>query len=470
MFRKLSAAVIVAIFILILPIQSYATEINVKINGTNVVFTQTSGTPFIDSSNRTQVPFRQTMEQFGCTISWDQVNKIAIAEMNGIVVRVPIGEKLIYKNNVQISNDTAALIKDNKTYLPIKVVLEAFGANVKWDSASHTVIVTSNSIIDTNSTLYKFDASTGTIMEYLGSTYAEDDYTIPEKINGITVSGVGKGSYFDTKMKTLRIPNTITVIDTTDTDMKTFGFMLDNIIVNSNNQYFSDIDGVLFNKDKTELLWYGEHRTPINYDVPQGTVTIKKNAFLRNDDLQIINIPSSVQTIENDAFNNCIGLQKINVSSGNKAYYSLDGILYKINGNPVQLSACWKYPSVQATDTTRVDQTTITKGDIDSFEKYINATYKSMDTPIGTMTMSHSIDKNTVSMFPYDYRIHTDWHDVSPFDIKYSIEYTDSQKEKTIEILKDIQKNIYNDAIECMPNKKFTGGYYTSYYKYPYCS
>ncbi|HVI42594.1 MAG TPA: stalk domain-containing protein, partial [Anaerovoracaceae bacterium] len=128
-----TATLIVASF---LPI--YATNIN--IDGQNVQFTQASGSPFIDSTNRTQVPFRQTMEAFGCTVSWDSVNKIAIAEKNGITVQVPIGASYIIKDDQQISNDTAALIKDNRTYLPIRAVLEAFGADVGWDAGTQTVV------------------------------------------------------------------------------------------------------------------------------------------------------------------------------------------------------------------------------------------------------------------------------------------------------------------------------------------
>jgi competence protein ComEC len=117
---------------------TYAT--NIKIDGQNVQFTEASGSPFIDQANRTQVPFRQTMEQFGCTVSWDKVNRIAIAEKNGVTVQVPIEVAYIIKNGQQITNDTAALIKDNRTYLPIRAVLEAFGADVSWDGSTQTVV------------------------------------------------------------------------------------------------------------------------------------------------------------------------------------------------------------------------------------------------------------------------------------------------------------------------------------------
>lgn len=129
----ITAALMIASFV-----PAYA--IDIRIDDQNVQFTEASGFPFIDQSNRIQVPFRQTMESFGCIVSWDAANQMAIAEKNGITVKVPIGAAYIMKDGQKISIDTAASVKDNRTYLPIRAVLEAFGAVVGWDSSTQTVI------------------------------------------------------------------------------------------------------------------------------------------------------------------------------------------------------------------------------------------------------------------------------------------------------------------------------------------
>lgn len=52
------------------------------------------------------------------------------------------------------------------------------------------------------------------------------------------------------------------------------------IIVDSNNNYYStDENGVLFNKDKTELLFYPNGKTEDCYSVPSGVKTIQAGAF-----------------------------------------------------------------------------------------------------------------------------------------------------------------------------------------------
>ena len=122
----------------------FAAEVSVIIDGKQVEFTQESGRPFIDENNRTQTPFRQTLEAFGATVDWEPATRTAVAEKNGIIVRVPIGTNYIYKNDLMIVNDTTSMIVNNRTYLPIRIVLEAFGADVSWDSANRAITVSSD--------------------------------------------------------------------------------------------------------------------------------------------------------------------------------------------------------------------------------------------------------------------------------------------------------------------------------------
>lgn len=130
-----------------LTIATYANqEVKVMIDNKYVQFNQEIGYPFIDSASRTQVPFRATLEAFGASVSWDTENRIAIAEKDSVTVKVPIGEMYILKNNEKISNDTKALIKDGRTYLPIRVVMEAFGAKVDWKN--NTVVIKTKEFVE----------------------------------------------------------------------------------------------------------------------------------------------------------------------------------------------------------------------------------------------------------------------------------------------------------------------------------
>ena len=119
--------------------------VKVTIDGTAVAFTEDSGSPFIDENNRTQVPLRLTMERYGCRVEWDAKARAAVVEKDGTTVRVPVGQAQITITDTAgertEATDTAAIIRDGRTYLPIRAVLEAFGAKVSWQAETKTVVI-----------------------------------------------------------------------------------------------------------------------------------------------------------------------------------------------------------------------------------------------------------------------------------------------------------------------------------------
>ncbi|MDO4481596.1 MAG: copper amine oxidase N-terminal domain-containing protein [Bacillota bacterium] len=139
--RKLISLFIIFAVFISMSLISFGADIKISIDGKNVEFTASSGSPFIDSANRTQVPLRVTMENAGCTVLWDSETRTAIVKKDSTVVKVPIGESYILVNGVLKANDTVAVIKSDRTYLPIRAVLEAFGADVSWNDAERTVVV-----------------------------------------------------------------------------------------------------------------------------------------------------------------------------------------------------------------------------------------------------------------------------------------------------------------------------------------
>ncbi len=139
------AIIILLLFFSITPVNVFAVEQNtiISIDGEIVEFNRSTGYPFLDGNSRTQVPFRVTLEKFGAKVDWEQRTRTAIAEKDGIRVEVPIGERYIVVNGKRIENDTVALIVDSKTYLPIRKVMEAFGAEVLWNSEIQSVDIIS---------------------------------------------------------------------------------------------------------------------------------------------------------------------------------------------------------------------------------------------------------------------------------------------------------------------------------------
>ncbi|HVI39299.1 MAG TPA: family 10 glycosylhydrolase, partial [Anaerovoracaceae bacterium] len=118
-----------------------ASDIGVTIDGEPVTFQSGYGEPFIDSNSRTLVPLRGIMEAFGAMVTWDNDTGTAIVEKDRVMVQVPVGQAYILVNGEPVTNDTSAVNKDGRVYLPIRAVLEAFGAGVSWNDEERTVSV-----------------------------------------------------------------------------------------------------------------------------------------------------------------------------------------------------------------------------------------------------------------------------------------------------------------------------------------
>ena len=141
MRKKLFALLLVAVVLCCCSVTVLAAgnEVSIVIDGAAVPFGAAAGTPFVDENGRTQVPLRVVMEQYGCSVHWDAATKTAYLNKGENTVVVPIGEKHILVNGQSKAMDTAALVKDGRTYLPIRPVLEAFGAKVDWQNGKVSV-------------------------------------------------------------------------------------------------------------------------------------------------------------------------------------------------------------------------------------------------------------------------------------------------------------------------------------------
>ena len=110
---------------------------------------------------------------------------------------------------------------------------------------------------------------------------------------------------------------------------------LKSIEVSDNNKNYASVDGVLFNKDASELITY-----------PAG----KPN--------DIYEIPNSVMNIGDGAFFACTSLKSIEVSDNNENYTSVDGVLF--NKDKSKLIT---YPAGKSNDTYEISNSVTSIGD-----------------------------------------------------------------------------------------------------------
>lgn len=149
-------------------------------------------------------------------------------------------------------------------------------------------------------------------------------------------------------LRSIEIPSTVSYIGD-----KAFHYTygLEEIKINENNTHFSSDSGVLFDKNKTQLINYPKGKTDTQYVIPDTVTNIKGLAFTNNGLVKTIQISKNVEQVESNAFRSCHSLENIIVAEENPNYLTIDGILY--NKDKTELIC---YPSEKQGKTYTIDE------------------------------------------------------------------------------------------------------------------
>lgn len=97
--------------------------------------------------------------------------------------------------------------------------------------------------------------------------------------------------------------------------------------ISEGNQKYSCQDGVLFNKEKTELLRYPSGKLG-NYTVPDSVTIIGEDAFFDCPQQSSLTVSKNLIDINSHAFTRCFNFSEYRVAPENPVYSSCDGVLY----------------------------------------------------------------------------------------------------------------------------------------------
>lgn len=117
---------------------------------------------------------------------------------------------------------------------------------------------------------------------------------------------------------------------------------------NNDNPNYTIAGDVLFNKDKTVLMYYPAAHSRTSYTVPQSVTEIGDFAFADCKGLTSVTIPNSVKSIGDFAFGNCIGLTSVTIPNsvtniGNYAFERCTGLTSVTIPNSVQSIGEWAF-------------------------------------------------------------------------------------------------------------------------------
>jgi hypothetical protein len=131
---------------------------------------------------------------------------------------------------------------------------------------------------------------------------------------GNSVTSIGDYAFLRcTSLTSITIPDNVTSIGN-DTFYNCSS--LTTIEVGAENVNYADVNGVLFNKEKTVLHTYPAGKTGDNYVIANSVTSIGYYAFFQCTSLTSITIPDSVTSIGESAFYKCTNLTSVTIPDG----------------------------------------------------------------------------------------------------------------------------------------------------------
>ena len=272
-------------------------------------------------------------EAFPCFNGCDNLENIIVNENNS---EFSSEDGVLYSKNKEVillyprgKNVAEFVIPEHVKYLGRKVFSKC--ENLKRVSIANGIKDLSDGLFDGCSSLESIDIPES--LESIGVGAFSGCESLKDIVIPNGTKSIGIYAFSNCKsLKEIAIPSTVeSLAETNDGNMVegingknasvsscfTGCTSLEKITLDSKNKKYASENGMLFNKDKTHLLFYPAAMQDIEVIVKTGVKTIAKNTFCENKNIQRIKFPITVTKIEDGAVNNCSNLEKVTFC-GNK--------------------------------------------------------------------------------------------------------------------------------------------------------
>ena len=239
-------------------------------------------------------------------------------------------EKVVIENGTETIGKEAfnGCKKLNDIILPDSVTsigenaFQYTGLYYEWFDGNEDVLYINNHLISVyQGTANECNIKSGT------KTIADSAFFACGSLPGITipdsVTSIGNRAFKDcNSLKSITIPKRVTTIG--NCAFYTC-YDLQSIEVDSGNPEYCSENGVLYNKEKTEIIRFPKEKTEVSFAIPKSVTKIADGAFEYCKNLTNVTIPNDMTSIGNNAFESCSGLTNITIpksvtSIGDRAF------------------------------------------------------------------------------------------------------------------------------------------------------
>ncbi|WP_338539998.1 N-acetylmuramoyl-L-alanine amidase family protein [Paenibacillus tundrae] len=140
--RKWSAVFVFILFLCVFPTMVHAdTPPSIVLDG--VTIEQQTGAPAENTGKTVMVPIRVVSENLGYEVKWEKTTQTVSVLKGARSIQMVAGQEEATVNGTKVSLDAPPLIKQGTTLVPLRFVGEGMGLNVGWDNGTKTVSLSS---------------------------------------------------------------------------------------------------------------------------------------------------------------------------------------------------------------------------------------------------------------------------------------------------------------------------------------
>lgn len=117
--------------------------LNLKVLSFNSIFSNKTNfkfdTPPVIKYGRTLIPVRAITEGYGAKLEYNNETQQVTITKDTVVIVLTLGEKTATVNGTEVELDVESSVINNRTYVPLRFIVENFKLNLVWDEDSETI-------------------------------------------------------------------------------------------------------------------------------------------------------------------------------------------------------------------------------------------------------------------------------------------------------------------------------------------
>jgi hypothetical protein len=170
-------------------------------------------TPYVAGEGTTLVPLRVITEAFGAEVTWDETDQKITLTYPDVEIVLQIGNKTAQVNSfIQTLDEAPVLSENGVTMVPLRFISETFGAEVEYDNASQAILVTKETQQDDGPTIGITD------MKKIGDSYLKWSLDTPKNLTMLDRRFDGMQTVFSDQDDNLLVISINTVDEDTSFD------------------------------------------------------------------------------------------------------------------------------------------------------------------------------------------------------------------------------------------------------------